>query len=81
MQQFRTNVFKIKALVNVLATRSSNIYKSFLKDLNLNRSTKMYMCQVGSKHRPLFATGNRGGMSTVEKVVMMLICVSSVNRF
>ena len=37
------------------------------------------MCQVGWTHAPLFITGNRGGMSSVEKVIIMLICLSSVN--
>ena len=36
------------------------------------------MCQVGWMHMPLFVTGNRGGVSSVEKV-MTLICLSSVN--
>ena len=30
-------------------------------------------------HAPLFITGNRGGVSSVEKVIMTLICISSVN--
>ena len=37
------------------------------------------MCQVRWKHAPLFITGNQGGMSSVEKVIIMLICLSSVN--
>ena len=41
--------------------------------------SKPYMCRVGWSHAPLFATGNRGDMSTIEKGVMMLICLSSVN--
>ena len=52
--------------------RHSNINKRFLKDLKLNTTN---MCQVGWTHAPLFITGNR-----VEKVIMMLICLSRVNR-
>ena len=37
------------------------------------------MCQVGWTHVPLFITGNRGGVSSVEKVIIILICLSSVN--
>ena len=37
------------------------------------------MCQVGWTHAPLFITGNRGGVSSVEKGIMTLICLSSVN--
>ena len=37
------------------------------------------MCQVGWTHAPLFITGNRGGVSSVEKVIIMLNCLSSVN--
>ena len=37
------------------------------------------MCQVGWTQAPLFITGNRGGVSSVEKVIMTLICLSIVN--
>ena len=37
------------------------------------------MCQLGWTHAPLFITGNRGGASSVEKVIMTLICLYSVN--
>ena len=37
------------------------------------------MCQVGCTHAPLFVTGNRGGMWSVENVIMALICLSCVN--
>ena len=37
------------------------------------------MCQVAWTHTPLFITGNRGGVSSVEKVFIMLNCLSSVN--
>ena len=36
------------------------------------------MCQVGWTQAPLFITGNRG-VSSVGKVIIMLICLSSVN--
>ena len=36
------------------------------------------MCQVGWTHAPLFVTGNRGGVFSVERV-MTLISSSSVN--
>ena len=58
---FLTNVFKIEALANLLAT--SNINKRFLKDLKLNITN---MGQVGWMHMSLFITGNRGGVSSVE---------------
>ena len=74
MRKFWTNGSKIEALANLLAT--NNIYKRFLKDLLLKTTD---MCQVGWKHAPLFITGNRGGVSSVEKVIIMLICLSSVN--
>ena len=73
VQKFLTNVSKIEALANPLAT--SNINKRFLKDLKLNITN---MCQVGWTHAPLFVTGNRGGVSSVERV-MTLISLSSVN--
>ena len=74
LRKFLTNVSKIEALANLLAT--SNINKRFLKDLKLNITN---MCQVGWTHAPLFITGNRGGVSSVEKVIMTLICLSNVN--
>ena len=74
MRKFLTNVSEIEALVNLLAT--SNISKRFLKDLKFY-ITNMY--QVGWTHAPLIITGNRGGVSSVEKVIMTLICLSSVN--
>ena len=37
------------------------------------------MCQVGWMQGPLFITSNHGGVPSVEKVMMMLICLSSVN--
>ena len=74
MPKFLINVSKIEALANLLAT--SNINKRFLKDLKLY-ITNMY--QVGWTHAPLFITGNQGGVSSVEKVIMMLICLSSLN--
>ena len=33
----------------------------------------------GWTHMPLFITGNQGGVSSVEKVTEMLICLSGVN--
>ena len=59
---------------NLLAT--SNIYKRLLKDRKLNITN---MCQVGWMHAPLFITGNQGGVSSVEKVIIMLICLSIVD--
>ena len=69
MQKFLTNVSKIEALANLLATSNIN------KDLKLNITN---MCQVGWTHAPLFVTGNRGGVSSVERV-MTLISLSCVN--
>ena len=37
------------------------------------------MCQAEWTHAPLFITGNQGGVSAVEKLIMTLICLSSVN--
>ena len=74
MRKFLTNVSKIEAHANLRVT--SNINKRFLKDLKLNI---INMCQVGWTHAPLFITGNRGGELSVEKVIMKLICLSSVN--
>ena len=61
-------------LANLLAT--SNINKQFMKDPKLNITN---MCKIGWMHAPLFITGNRGGVSSVEKVIITLICLSSVN--
>ena len=74
MRNVLTNVCKSKALAKLLATR--NVNKQFLKDLKLNMTN---MCQVGWTHAPLFIKGNRGGLSSVEKVVMTLMYLSSVN--
>ena len=37
------------------------------------------MYQVGWTHAPLFITGKRGGVSSVEKMMITLICSSSLN--
>ena len=37
------------------------------------------MRHVGWTHALLFITGNQGGMSSVEKVTAILICLSGVN--
>ena len=37
------------------------------------------MCQLRWTHAPLFITGNPGGVSSLEKVIMTLICLYSVN--
>ena len=71
MRKFRTNVSKVKALA------TSNVYEWCLKDLNLNVQS---ICQVGWMHLPLFITRKRGGVPSVEKLTIMLIClISSVN--
>ena len=68
MGKFLTNVFKMKTM--------ANFNKRFLKDLKLNRTN---WCQVGSTHAPLFITGNQGGVTSIKKVIMTLICLSRVN--